>query len=160
MKPTAEHACYTDGACKPGDDAPGGWGFCIRAPDGSRVEGHGSAVRTQAKIMEYRAVAEALAALPEGARAVVFSDDQTLVDNLSRRLESWRGSGFAGVDPSIVDSVRRASALIVEKGLVVRWQWVRAHNGNPGNERANDLAAAGARAARASLEAGRRRPRR
>jgi ribonuclease HI len=74
-----EWLCYTDGSCKAGDDAPGGWGYYIRPPAGEPLEGSGYAVATLAKIMEYRAVAEALAALPEGASAVVFSDNQSLV---------------------------------------------------------------------------------
>ena len=55
------------------------------------------------------------------------------------------------VDPDIVDCVRRIAACIEEKGLRVTWQWIRAHNGNPGNERADALAAQGAREAKARL---------
>jgi ribonuclease HI len=98
--------------------------------------------------MEYRAVAEALAALPDGVRAIVFSDNQSLVENLEKKLESWSRSAFSRVDPHIVDSVRRISECIATKRLVVQWQWVRAHNGNPGNERADELAAQGAREAK------------
>mgnify|MGYP000991727877 CR=1 FL=1 len=144
-----EYLCYTDGSCKPGDGAPGGWGFFIRAPSGPPIEGYGKAQPTLAKAMEYRAVAEALAALPERARAVVFSDNLALVENLSKRLDTWRVAAFAKVDPSIVESVRSIAASVEAKNLVVKWQWVRAHNGNEGNERADALAAQGAREAKA-----------
>jgi len=118
-----EYLCYTDGSCKAGDGAPGGWGFCIRPPSGPPVEGHGKARGTVAKVMEYQAVAEALAALPDGASAIVFCDNQSLVENCA--------SGR----------------------LVVSWQWVRAHNGNAGNERADSLAALGAREAKVEVAA-------
>jgi ribonuclease HI len=149
-----DYLCYTDGACKAGDGAPGGWGFCIKPPAGPPLESFGKATGTLAKIMEYRAVAEALAVLPQGATAIVFSDNQSLVENMTRNLETWRARAFAKVDPLVVESVRRIDACITSKELVVRWQWVRAHNGNAGNERADALAAAGAREAKADLKAG------
>jgi len=56
-----------------------------------------------------------------------------------------------------VDSARKIDACIRDMQLVVRFQWLRAHNGNTGNERADELAAQGAREAKAELAA-RRRP--
>lgn len=149
----AEYLCYTDGACKAGEGAPGGWGFHIRPPTGQPIEGYGKSRDTLAKVMEYRAVAEVLAALPHGATATVFSDNQALIENLSKNLETWSKRAFAKVDPLIVSSVRRIGACISARRLVLRWQWVRAHNGNPGNERADALAAQGAREAKAELKA-------
>jgi len=149
----AEYHCYTDGSCKAGEGAPGGWGFFIKTPAGSTLEGYGKARKTLAKVMEYRAVAEALAALPEGVRAVVYSDNQSLVENLAKRLADWSSSGFRNVDPLIVESVRSVAATIAAKRLVVEWRWVRGHHGNAGNERADQLAARGAREAKAELEA-------
>ncbi len=150
----SEYRCYTDGSCKAGDGAPGGWGFCIAPPHGAAlIEGWGKTHGTLAKIMEYRAVAEALAALPAGAHAIVFSDNESLVENFSMRLTTWTANAFAKVDPQIVDSVRSVAESIARGALVVRFQWVRGHNGNEGNERADALAARGAREAKADLAA-------
>jgi ribonuclease HI len=145
--------CYTDGSCKGGEKAPGGWGVCIKGPDGTLHERHGSAVETDSKTMEYTAVAEALDALPESAAATIFSDSRPLVENCSKRLGDWRESGWRTADPAIVALLRRIDALVVEKGLNLVWQWIRGHNGNLGNERADGLAAQGAREAKAALEA-------
>jgi ribonuclease HI len=150
---SAEYLCYTDGSCKADGGAPGGWGFFIRPPNGPPLEGYGKATGTLAKVMEYQAVAEALAVLPDGVSAVVFSDNLALVENLTRKLEIWRMNAFAKVEPFIVESVRRIDSSISEKHLRVRFQWVRAHNGNAGNERADNLAAQGAREAKAQLTA-------
>lgn len=152
MSGRVEYLCYTDGSCKAGASAPGGWGFVVRPPDGPPLEGYGKARGTLAKVMEYQAVAEALAVLPDGAAAIVFSDNRSLVENLERHLPAWRARAFAKVDPLIVPSLERIDASITEKRLVVTWQWVRSHNGNAGNERADALAAQGAREAKAEIE--------
>ena len=34
-----EYLCYTDGSCKAGPGAPGGWGFCIKPPSGPDFDG-------------------------------------------------------------------------------------------------------------------------
>ncbi len=147
-----EWHCYTDGACKPGvAGSPGGWGYLLRTAGAPDVEGHGAAVGTQAKGMEVRAIAEALAAVPGASSVVVYSDNQPLVESLVKNLETWRLQGFAKVDPAVVEWVRALDAHIVGKGLVVRWQWVRGHARNAGNARADELAALGAREAKAEL---------
>jgi ribonuclease HI len=151
-----EYLCYTDGSAKSGHRAPGGWGFCIRPPAGPPIEGHGNARGTLAKVMEYQAVAEALAALPDRATAVVFSDNQSMVDNLA----AGRLDAVAKADPLLADSARRIQGSLRDKQLVVTWQWVRAHNGNAGNERADALAGQGAREAKAALEEAQPRRRR
>ena len=96
-----EYHCYTDGSCKAAAGAPGGWGFVIQAPGQPALEGYGKVRGTLAKIMEYRAVAEALAALPSGASATLYSDNQSLIENLSKRLNDW-------AKPSLQRSIRRS----------------------------------------------------
>ncbi len=146
------YLCYTDGSCKAAEGAPGGWGFVVRPPAGPPIEGFGKATGTLAKVMEYRAVAEALDVLPAGVPAIVFSDNQSLVENLAKQLGNWRAHGFAKADPLLRESIQRIDASITTKGLAVSFQWVRGHNRNPGNERADALAAQGAREAKADLE--------
>ena len=146
-----EYHCYTDGSCKAGEGAPGGWGFVINAAGLPAREGYGKVAGTLAKVMEYRAVAEALRALPTDATAIVYSDNQALIENLDKRLGDWGKSGFVKVDRQIVDEVRSIHAQLVDKRLRIRWQWLRSHNGNAGNERADALAAQGAREAKAEL---------
>lgn len=149
-----EYFVYTDGSCRAsaGEARPGGWGYVVKPPKGEAIEGYGSSPDTHAKTMEYQAVAEGLAALPVGATACVYSDNQSLVESLAKKLRDWTASGFVNVDPLVVASVKRVAATIAEGRLVVRFQWVRAHNGNAGNERADALAAQGAREAKAHLD--------
>lgn len=141
-----EWLVYTDGSAKAG--GPGGWGFVLKPSAGVPIEGYGKANDTIAKVMEYRAVAEALLALPAGASALVFSDNMSLVENLGKKLDIWRQNGFKKVDEQVVEDVRRIAEMIEAKNLRLRWQWVKSHNGNPGNERADALAAQGAREAK------------
>ena len=150
----ADWLCYTDGACKAAHGGAGGWGFHLRPPSGAPIERYGKALGTQAKVMEYRAVAEALEQITDDANVTVFSDNQSLVENLAKKLEAWRASSYANVDPSIVAEVRRIDRALTDKRLVVRWQWVRGHNENAGNERADQLAAQGAREAKADAKRG------
>src|ERR1700761_4428216 len=115
---------YTDGSAKAGEGGPGGWGFAMRGPGlDDRREGYGKATGTMAKVMEYRAVAEALTALPDGVSATVFSDNLSLVENMTKKLDVWRQSAFAKVDPLVVESVRRIAATIHAKNSRVTWQW-------------------------------------
>ena len=142
-----EWLVYTDGSAKAG--GPGGWAFVAKPTSGEILERYGKAGDTIAKIMEYRAVAEAVLALPDGASALVFSDNMSLVENLGKKLDIWRQNAFAKVDAMVVADVRRIAEAIEEKNLRLRFQWVKAHNGNAGNERADALAAQGAREAKA-----------
>ncbi len=73
---------------------------------------------------------------------------------------NWVRSDFANVDPQIVESARKIEACISGNRLLVRFQWLRAHNGNAGNERADELAAQRRPRSQKAELAARKRPQR
>jgi ribonuclease HI len=146
------YLCYTDGSCKAAEHAPGGWGYFIKTPSGVPLEAYGWAVKTHSKMMEYTAVAEAFKALPAGVEVSVFSDSQTLVETCRVKLAVWRANGWKNVDAEILKIVREIDEQITSKKLVIEWMWIRGHRDNEGNARADELAAKGAREAKAKLK--------
>jgi ribonuclease HI len=78
--------------------------------------------------MEITAALEALRETPAGADVAIHSDSQYLVKTMTlgwKRREN-------------LDLWRLLDAEIAKRR--VRWHWVRGHNGDPGNERADELA--------------------
>ena len=97
--------------------------------------------------MELTAIYEALKALPVQAKAVVFSDSQSALNHCSTQIPIWKKSDWRNCRDENIALLKTIDELIQEKSLVLEWRWIRGHNGNPGNERADALAAQGAREA-------------
>jgi len=58
-------------------------------------------------------------------------------------LPGWKARGWktASKEPvKNVDLWQRLDALVNTGGHQIEWRWVRGHNGDPGNERADELA--------------------
>ena len=143
--------CYTDGSCKKVKDSPGGWGVFIKCPDGTEVERYSGAIKTTTSTMELTAIFHALSALPEGAHAVIFSDSQSALDYCSKSIPIWEKNGWKSVTAENPELLKSISTQLREKKPTIEWKWIRGHNGNQGNERADELAAKGAREAKAKL---------
>jgi len=142
----ALYHCYTDGSCKKSSGEPGGWGVFIRCPDGRSFESSGGEIGTTPLKMELSAIVAALELLPGQSRAVIYSDSHSALDHCSKH---WK-TGC----PQSLPLLKLIDLVIREKALEVEWKWIRGHNGNEGNERADALAAAGARNARKKLDDG------
>jgi len=143
--------CYTDGACKKSKDSPGGWGIHIKCPNGEFIDQSGSAVKTTVSAMELTAISQALEHLPASASAVIFSDSKSALNFCSVQLPLWRRHNWLTCKDPNIELLRNIDRLILEKSLKIEWTWLRSHNGNTGNERADELAAEGARAAKQLL---------
>ena len=118
---------YTDGSCLKNPGGPGGWAAVIVENGSERVVRGGEDSTTNNR-MEMLAVINGLAAVPESARVTVLSDSQYVVNTMTR---SWKRNANR-------DLWGRLDAEASKR--TVRWQWVRAHVGNPLNEKADALA--------------------
>lgn len=130
---------YTDGACK-GNPGPGGWGALIER-DGKRRELHGGEEQTTNNRMELTAVIRALEALAPGCRARLHTDSQYVQLGIRDWIHDWKKRGWRTADRKPVkneDLWRRLDELAGQHEI--EWLWVRGHQGNPGNERADELA--------------------
>lgn len=134
-----EVSIHTDGSClrNPG---PGGWAAILAFGDVVR-ELSGSVPNTTNNRMEMLAVIEGLKALKEKCKVTVFSDSKYIVDNI-RGIATWKKRGWRLLSTNKpVKNRDMWEALDEICGFhEVTFTWVRGHDGNPGNERADVLA--------------------
>ncbi|MCB8747622.1 ribonuclease HI [Rhodoferax sp. U2-2l] len=132
---------YTDGACK-GNPGPGGWGAWLKSGDAQK-ELCGGELGTTNNRMEMTAVIEALAALKRPCKVTLHVDSQYVLKGMTEWLPGWKARGWktASKEPvKNVDLWQRLDALVNNGEHQIDWRWVRGHNGDPGNERADALA--------------------
>jgi ribonuclease HI len=130
---------YTDGACK-GNPGPGGWGAWLRSGNHERELWGGEALTTNNR-MELTAVIEALSALKRASRVELHTDSQYVRQGITAWIHNWKKRGWKTSDNKPVkneDLWRRLDELA--GAHEVEWIWVRGHDGDPGNERADELA--------------------
>ncbi len=132
---------YTDGACK-GNPGPGGWGVLLKSGDTAK-ELFGGENPTTNNRMEMQAVIEALSALKRPCAVTLHVDSQYVLKGITEWLPGWKAKGWrtAAKQPvKNVDLWQKLDALVAGGGHKIDWRWVRGHNGDPGNERADELA--------------------
>jgi ribonuclease HI len=130
---------YTDGACK-GNPGAGGWGVLLQF-GGKTRELHGGEPHTTNNRMEMTAVIRALESLAPGCRVRLHTDSQYVQLGISQWIHAWKKRGWRTADKKPVkneDLWRRIDELADQHEI--EWLWVRGHVGNPGNERADELA--------------------
>lgn len=130
---------YTDGACR-GNPGPGGWGALLISGD-ARRELSGHEANTTNNRMELTAVIEALRALKRPVEATVYTDSKYVCTGIQEWLPQWKQRGWRTADRKPVKNVDLWEALDAARTPhVIRWQWVRGHDGNEGNEHVDRLA--------------------
>ena len=130
---------YTDGSCE-GNPGPGGFAAIIgRRRRNERC--HRGEPRTTNNRMELKAVIAGLAALEETSQVRIVTDSQYVAKGMTSWIHGWRRKGWKTASGSPVKNRELWEELdALAKRHRVQWEWVRGHDGHPGNERADTLA--------------------
>lgn len=130
---------YTDGACS-GNPGPGGWGALMLSGDHEK-EISGGAFETTNNQMELMAAIEALTALKNESCVILHTDSVYVRDGITKWIHNWKKNGWRTAARKPVKNTELWQALeAAMERHDVTWKWVKGHSGNPGNERADELA--------------------
>jgi ribonuclease HI len=86
-----------------------------------------------------------LQALKRRSRVLFVSDSQYLVRGMREWVPAWRARGWRRKGGPIENLELWKRVTDLAAGHVIRWDWVRGHEGHPKNEYANHLAIRAAR---------------
>ena len=131
---------YTDGACK-GNPGPGGWGvYIIHGSDEIELfDGNPNTTNNQ---MEMQAAIEALKYLKDENQPIdLYTDSNYLRQGITEWIFNWKKNNWRTASKKPVankDLWIEISEL--SSVMAVNWHWVKGHDGDPGNERADYLA--------------------
>ncbi len=130
---------YTDGACR-GNPGPGGWGaLLISGKDRKTL--HGGEAATTNNRMELMAAIEALNALRGSREVTLYTDSKYVMDGMLEWLPGWKKRGWKTASKKPVKNQDLWQMLdAAAERHSIKWQWVRGHTGNVGNEAADALA--------------------
>lgn len=128
---------WTDGSCYPNPGA-GGWAW----HDGNGQEEWGAQEATTNNRMELTAILRAMQKLPDGAEATIFSDSQYCVNGLTVWKNGWNRRNWMKQGKAIPNRDLWMLLDAQQCRVRARFEWVRGHDGNPGNERADRMAEA------------------
>ncbi|HBX25809.1 MAG TPA: ribonuclease HI [Gammaproteobacteria bacterium] len=132
-------ALYTDGACK-GNPGAGGWGVVLEYGK-HRKELFGGDVETTNNRMELMAAIAGLSALKSRCVVDLYTDSVYVKDGITKWLSNWKSNGWrtAAKKPVANQDLWEQLDQAVSDHQV-NWHWVKGHSGDPGNERADELA--------------------
>lgn len=135
----SEVEIYTDGACR-GNPGPGGWGVLLLS-GGREKTLQGAVAETTNNRMELTAAVQALNALTRECRVALYTDSEYVRRGITEWMPAWKMRGWKTADKKPVKNVDLWQALDDAAARhTVDWHWVRGHTGNPGNEKADQLA--------------------
>ena len=130
---------YTDGSCltNPGN---GGWAAIINK-DGNITKISGSEKDTTNNRMELLAPINALRDLDSNSQIEIYTDSQYVKLGITEWINKWITNNWK---TSKKEDVKNKDLWILlydlNKSLNVKWNWVKAHAGNPMNEEVDLLA--------------------
>ncbi|HAN80980.1 MAG TPA: ribonuclease HI, partial [Gammaproteobacteria bacterium] len=110
-----------------------------------RKELFGGDVETTNNRMELMAAIAGLSALKSRCVVDLYTDSVYVKDGITKWLSNWKSNGWrtAAKKPVANQDLWKQLDQAVSNHEV-NWHWVKGHSGDPGNERADELANQGA----------------
>ena len=104
--------------------------------------------------MELQAVISALRVVNRPVPIVIHTDSSYVKDGITKWIHAWKRNRWLTAAKKPVKNVELWQALddLVSRHEIT-WVWVKGHDGDPGNEKADELANRGVEVARGKLEA-------
>lgn len=132
---------YTDGAYS-NKLRLGGWGALIIKDDLIEEIFDGERNSTNNR-MEMKAAIYALQNVPIGSNIVLYSDSQYLIKGITNWIKKWKKNNWKTGKDEVknIDLWKRLDVLNSKNSI--SWKWVKGHNGNKYNEKADKLASRG-----------------
>jgi ribonuclease HI len=130
---------YTDGSCleKPGN---GGWAAIIN-DDGDIKKICGSQKNTTNNRMELMAPINALKEIETDKEIEIYTDSQYVKLGITEWINNWlRNNWKTSKKEDVKNNDLWLELYSLNKSLNVKWNWVKAHSGNPLNEEVDLLA--------------------
>jgi ribonuclease HI len=135
---------YTDGACS-GNPGPGGWGVVVYFLDGSIYELGGAEAETTNNRMELQAAIAALKLLTvfgQTETVTLYTDSEYVKKGITQWVKGWKNKGWKTTQGKPVLNQDLWETLDQLNGGIVKWEYVRGHAGDVGNERCDAIARA------------------
>ena len=130
---------YTDGACS-GNPGPGGWGAVIYSKK-HKTELSGCELDTTNNRMEILAAIKALESLGTKSTVLFYTDSNYLKLGITSWVKVWKSNEWKNRSKKLIKNLDLWKRLDELNSIhLISWNWVKAHSGNPDNERADDLA--------------------
>jgi ribonuclease HI len=131
---------YTDGACS-GNPGIGGWGVVILENNKEDTFLNGGNDNTTNNRMELTAAIEALKYFEDSQTITLITDSKYVKDGIQSWIQNWKKNGWK---TAAKKPVKNKELWIELDQLISRhtisWEWVKGHDGNVYNEKADYLA--------------------
>ena len=130
---------YTDGACR-GNPGPGGWGVLIEYGESSKQLYGGDNSTTNNK-MDLTAAIMALKEIKEPCEIILYTDSKYVLQGIEDWIHNWKKRGWRSANKKPVKNIELWKELDeLRDEHNIKWNWVKGHSGDPGNETADMLA--------------------
>ena len=129
---------YCDGACS-GNPGKGGWG-AILIWNNTTKEISGFAPETTNNRMELIAAIEALKAVKKKVKIAIYTDSMYVCQGITTWIYKWKKNNWLNKNKPIKNMELWQQLDALAANLDISWHWIKGHNGNFYNDRADELA--------------------